>query len=278
VEEVCGPRMQLAVSNIGWKPEDDVNVAKILINLGISKIELAPSKYSVNFSKFEEVELFTIVDKWERLGIEIYSMQSLLFGLPELELFGDEYSRGKLKKHLLKLASLGGKFGVGPMVFGSPKNRLRKGLKLDVAVVEGAQFFRELVEDWEGDSCFIVFEANPKDYGCDFITSTSEAFEFTKAVGSTKMQNHIDYTCTKLGGEDPIEFAKLYGGLTKHVHLSEHFLQPLDESKIFEYKSFFSNLNISGYGGVISLEMKDPGSLGDLEKSIAVFKEASFGS
>lgn len=269
--------MKLVVSNIAWSTENDSNVASILKNCQIDSIELAPSKYLTNFENFTLEDFGKIARHWEKLGLGIYSMQSLLYSLPHLELFGDPDLRFKLKQHLLSLGRAASQFGLGPLVFGAPKNRRKGILDYDVAKAIAITFFQDLSDDWRGDS-FIVFEANPKDYECDFITSTSESFEFTKIVNRDQIRNHIDFACTELGGESPKDIALSLGSRTSHIHLSEANLGELRGTRVPEYREFLSNLNKSDYKHRVTLEMRAPQNLEKLEDSIHLFIEAAQGA
>jgi hypothetical protein len=265
--------MKLAVSNIAWDVANDYSVAKVLRELEIGYIEIAPSKYSKNFRHFNFLEITNAVKKWDGLGIKVSSMQSLLFGLQDLTLFGGVEKQNELKKHLLKLNAVSNVCEIGPLVFGSPKNRNRGELELPLAKLSAVGFFKDLASNWEEGSSFLVIESNPIEYGCDFLITASETFEFVSAIDCSKIKNHIDFACTELGGEDPVQVALYNGNKLSHVHLSEKNLGPLKMENKERYKKFLTNLKNKGYEGVVTLEMMELKNLQDLYGMIYMFKE-----
>lgn len=265
--------MKLAVSNIAWEVEDDTSVAKILTDLEINQIEFAPSKYIENFRDFDFAAFINSVKKWEDYGIEVRSMQSLLFGLQDHTLFGDKDQQIKLKDHLLRLNAVSNMCNIGPLVFGSPKNRNRSQIDEEDAKIAATIFFQDLAFNWEDGTSFLVIESNPTEYGCNFLTNTSEAFEFVSAINNDKIRNHIDFACTELGGEDPVQLALKLGKNASHIHLSEKNLGPLKIEKKEKYRKFLHNLKNVGYDGIVTLEMLAPRNLQNLKQTILLFKE-----
>ena len=65
---------------------------------------------------------------WEDRGLQIVSLQSLLFGRSDLQLFGDDGVRAALADYLRRVIDFGAPLGAHALVFGSPKNRLRGAL------------------------------------------------------------------------------------------------------------------------------------------------------
>ena len=115
--------MNLAVSSIAWSNEEDQAVADILNELSLDKIEMAPTK---EWPKPLEATVAEIADYkkwWNERGIEIVAMQSLLYGTEGLAIFEDEKTRDETKKYLFEIMRIAGQLEIGPLVFGSPKNR-----------------------------------------------------------------------------------------------------------------------------------------------------------
>jgi D-psicose/D-tagatose/L-ribulose 3-epimerase len=264
--------MKFSISNIAWKPADDLEVANILSGTIFTGIEIAPSRYFADVESANCDSFKAISNMWLDWGFNITSMQSLLFNRPDLQLFGSGESRKNLAKFLLNLRDKAAIMGVGPMVFGSPKNRLKGNLALGEATNIARVFFQDLARSWPDQGPYLVLEANPEIYGCDFITESSQALEFVDSVESLSLQWHLDLACAKLSGENVATIISSSPKLPSHIHLSEKNLGPLLDSNRGQYQEFLAVLKARSYGDVVTLEMKDTDSLTPLAKSIELFQ------
>lgn len=267
--------LKLAVSNIAWESKNDENVAKFLCRNGIRWIEVAPTRYFPNPTDVE-IQKFTALRKsWENFEISISSIQSLLFNQPSLQLFGNLNSRIKLRKHLLALSDICSALGASAMVFGAPKNRIRGSLSVKEAYLMANLVFKEMEDSWKNRETFLAFEANPKEYGCDFITKTSEALQFVKESNLQFLKWHLDTACTELGGESTIELLESTAELPAHIHLSERNLAPLQKFRLNFYSEILDILRDRQYNGYIVLEMRNTNSLSDVFDSISLLQKAN---
>lgn len=264
--------MKFSISNIAWKPADDLEVSNILKGTIFTGIEIAPSRYFANVESANCDSFKAISNMWMGWGFNITSMQSLLFNRPDLQLFGSAESRKNLAKFLLNLRDIAAVMGVGPMVFGSPKNRLKGNLTLSEATNIAREFFQELASCWPDQGPYLVLEANPEIYGCDFITRSNQALEFIDSVESLSLQWHLDLACAKLSGEDVATIISSAPKLPSHIHLSEKNLGPLLHSNRAQYEEFLAALQSRSYGNIVTLEMKETDSLTPLVKSIELFQ------
>jgi sugar phosphate isomerase/epimerase len=262
--------MRFSVSNIAWSPDRDPEVASILRNSVITGIEIAPSRYFADVGSAPESQFVDLGTYWLNLGFPVTSLQSLLYNRPDLQLFESEDSRVELKSFLLELGKKAALLGAGPLVFGAPKNRNRGHLTNSEATSIAKEFFKSLSEEWPQNSSFLVLEANPEIYGCNFITKSSEAFEFVKTIGSEKLKWHLDLACTELGNESSQELIINSEILPSHIHLSEANLAPLVDSKTPVYRDFLLALKSRGYDGVVTLEMRETDNMDDLKHSIEI--------
>src|SRR5258706_10362252 len=119
--------MKLSISNIAWRAEDDQAVYALLRELKIDTIEVAPTRIVPNWdmATAETARAFGAQLKDE--GLRCSSLQSLLYGLPALNLFGSDETRRDLARQLDRVANFGAAMGARAFVFGSPKNRDRGG-------------------------------------------------------------------------------------------------------------------------------------------------------
>lgn len=103
--------MKLAVSNLAWTNEEEVEVAKKLKDLGVRYIELAPTKKWPDLSKVPAPEVKAYRRFWEDQGFEVVALQAILFGRPELTLFETEAIRTKTLDYLDQTFRLAAELG-----------------------------------------------------------------------------------------------------------------------------------------------------------------------
>ena len=89
--------MRLAVSNIAWPREQDAAVADVLAGLGVSGIEVAPTKIWPKPLEATDADVAAARRFWADRGIEIVAAQALLFGRPGLPLFESAETRQRMR-------------------------------------------------------------------------------------------------------------------------------------------------------------------------------------
>lgn len=247
--------MKLAISNIAWPTSADAGVADMLVAQGVAGIEIAPTKIWPRPTEATDAELDSYRAFWESRGLPIVAAQSLLFGLPEMKLFADADTRKKTLDYLAAMARVCGRLGAGPLVFGSPKNRQRGAMPADRAWPIAVEFFSELADAAEREGTVIVLEANPPEYGADFITHAAEALAMVRAVNRTGLRLHLDAACMTLAGDDLGIIAESRAEL-RHFHASEPQLSPLGTGGVV-HDSMAAHLRSAVYGGFVSVEMRE---------------------
>src|SRR5436190_5003405 len=90
----------LAMSNIAWDPADDTKVAALLRKEGCTGVEIAPTKWREKPLEATARDVASYRAHWEGFGLPIIAMQSLLFGRPELQLFGESNVRDEMLTYL----------------------------------------------------------------------------------------------------------------------------------------------------------------------------------
>jgi sugar phosphate isomerase/epimerase len=247
--------MHISVSHIAWPPEQELEALRALHEMGVTRLEVAPLRA---FGNPIEANATQVAEKaaWYRdQGFSIGSFQALLFGSDGLELFGTTPSRQRMKEFLIAVGRVAGWAGAGPLVFGSPKNRLKRDLSQAEAHRRAADFFREV-----GDTCAevgscIVMEANPPAYGADFCTTLAETACLVAAVNSPGFGLHVDAGGMALGGDDFEAVLRQCAGMLRHVHASQPNLVSLfDPDPI--HQRLAKVLHEIGYNGCIAIEMR----------------------
>jgi D-psicose/D-tagatose/L-ribulose 3-epimerase len=246
--------MKLAASNIAWGPSDDDAVSAVLRQHGFSGVEIAPSKRWEAPAEAPPREVAEYRAAWEHRGLQIVAMQALLYGRPDLQLFGSLSVRRGLRDYLAALVDLASGLGAGALVFGSPKNRRRGSLPFHEATAIAVEFFREVGAVAASRGCIICIEPNPPEYDCDFINTTAEAVTLCEQIGHHGVRVNGDAGAMAINGEDPLatvtNAVKWFG----HFHASEPSLVEVGGGNIQEECAIA--LSRQHYGGWISIEMR----------------------
>lgn len=249
--------MKLAVSNIAWPSEQDETVAERLAPLGVAGIEVAPTKLWPAPLEATETQIDACRRAWEARGLPIIAAQALLFGKPELTLFQEAATRARTLEYLQGIVRLCGRLGARALVFGSPKNRRVDGLDRAVAWQAAVDFFGKLGETAASADTSVVLEANPPEYGSDFLTRAREAIDLVRVVNHPGVRLHLDSGCMTLAG-DPV--AETFAGardLLRHFHVSEPHLAPVGQGTV-DHTAFARELHGIDYPHWISIEMRQP--------------------
>lgn len=247
--------MRLAVSNIAWDADDDAAVAAVLQQAGLDAVEVAPPKAFDDPATADLDDARRYRERWTSLGMSIVSTQALLFGRPDLLLFGDADQREAFTAHLEHVLLLGAELGARAQVFGSPKNRRRGDLPAEQASAVACEVFGRLGEHAALHGTALCLEANPPQYGADFLTSAHDAAAVVAAVDSPGLRLHLDTACMQLAGDDLRACAERYAPLVAHVHLSEPELGPVGTPNP-GHRELLSALRDAGYDGSVSVEMR----------------------
>ncbi|MEI7742972.1 MAG: sugar phosphate isomerase/epimerase, partial [Chloroflexota bacterium] len=118
--------MRSAISTLGWDHSLDPQAADAMLRAGISGVEIAPSRRFRDPLSASKAELLAYRSWWESQGFVVEAIQSLVFGRPDLLLFGDPGSRQLLQEHLKGMCRVAEVLGAGVLVFGAPSNRARR--------------------------------------------------------------------------------------------------------------------------------------------------------
>ena len=251
--------VKLAVSNIAWTPDEDAAAVAVLQEFGVTRIEVAPTVRWTAPLEVSEDEALAYRAQWRARGIEIVALQSLLFGRPELTVFGSDDTRAAMVTYLAGICRLASGLGATRLVFGSPANR-RPGLLGDAERDRIAtRFFRALGARAYEHGTVVCIEPNPAEYGCEWIRSVTEAAALVEAVDHPGFGLHLDAGGMLLHGDAAadVEAALARPGVC-HVHASDPMLAPLGShaGSAQWHQTLAGVLEGAGYGGCVSLEMR----------------------
>lgn len=250
--------MKVAISNIAWDIAQDEEIRNVLTRMGVSAIEVAPTKMWPDIGAVDKEAVQQYREFWNSRTIDIVAMQSLLFGKPELTLFDSEQQRADLGTYLRKVIDLAAALGVTRLVFGSPKNRLvPEGMSKQHADEIAAAFFTEMAEYCKPYGIYFGLEANPEQYGANYITNNEQALALVQKVNHPNFRLHLD-TGIMIMNKEPIEeVIQKVLPYTEHVHISEPQLDPIGTHNL-NHAQIAEALQKAGYNNYVSIEMRQP--------------------
>jgi D-psicose/D-tagatose/L-ribulose 3-epimerase len=248
--------MRLAVSNIAWAADEQDAILAALPECGVTGIEIAPTMVWPNWDGATPAAARALRETLAGQGFAIPALQSILFARPDLHVFGDAASRDALVAHIARVAALAGALGAGVMVFGSPRNRLRGDIAPAQAMDQAVPLFRALAEACRNEGTALGIEANPPQYGGDFLLRWTEAAELVARVDHPGVVLHLDTACTALAGDDPAQAATTCAARIGHFHVSAPMLAPVDAASDIAHPAVAAALRAGGYAGWVSIEMR----------------------
>ncbi len=183
--------MKLAISNIAWPLENESEAAELMLKYGFGGVEIAPTKMwpSPQDATNEQIDAYR--KEWNDRGLEVVATQALLYGRPDLTIFDDNETRTNTLNYLAMIIRLSARLGAKALVFGSPKNRLRKDMALPDALSIAQKFFSSLGDIAVEHGVRIVIEANPTQYGADFLTKAEESTRFVADLNHPGIGLHL---------------------------------------------------------------------------------------
>ena len=252
--------MKPAFSNIAWDAEQDDSIAALLVQQGVTAVEIAPTKYFAAPCNPTEGEISRIRQAWNNRGLSIVACQALLFQMNYLNLLGGAgpnaaQMQRETIQYLGRILEIGAQLGARRFVFGSPKNRDRTGLDDGAAHDRAIDAFTQLAERAEQLGVVFCIEPNPAQYQCNFMTTAAEALAIVEEVNHPGLGLHLDTGIMRLNGEDPA--ATIERGLPwlRHFHISEPNLAPVGQGDV-DHASIGRVLKRSNYQGHVSVEMR----------------------
>jgi len=264
--------MRIAISNIAWDTALDEQVALLLRKYHIDAIDVAPGKYFRVPKETRLADVTMLRDWWCERGIEVIGMQSLLFGVAEMNLFGRSEIQAAMLDHLNDICRIASNLGATKLVFGSPKNRNRSGLSDEDAAKIAIIFFRRLGDLAGSHGVVVCLEPNPSCYGCNFMVNSSETASIVFRVAHPSIRMQLDTGALTINGEDPHQVIREYAHIIGHVHASEPGLATLGDGKTDHAKGA-SALRRYLNDQVVSIEMlpaKDESHIVAIERALQV--------
>jgi sugar phosphate isomerase/epimerase len=242
--------MKLAISNIAWNESEDDSIYKLMKKCNFLGLEIAPTRLFPDSPDIKEKEILQLKTKLEE--ISVVSLQSILYGRPDLKLFKNEQKRLELFNYLKKVINFSEILGARTIVFGSPKNRISyTDSDYEIAI----NFFKNISNYAIKHNTNICIEANPTTYETNFINTTEQAIELVKEVNQEGFKLNYDLGTSLINSEN-ISIVEKGIPYLNHVHLSEPFLAPISRTNYKEHRLLHSILKNNKYDKWVSIEMK----------------------
>lgn len=246
--------MRLAFSNIGLADPCDPGALAALRAAGIEGIEVAPTKLWPGWDGATPDAARSHREWLATRGFEVPALQAVLFGRPELKLFGDAPSQRALVAHLVLVADVAAAFGAKVVVLGAPKNRDRGALSPNAALEIAVPLLREIGDAYSERGTCLCIEPNPPQYQCNFVTTAAEGSALVDTVASGGFGLHLDAAGMVLAGDDPIAELRRAAPNLRHFHLSEPNLGGYAPPSV-DHAGMLRLLAAAGYRGWASFEV-----------------------
>lgn len=247
--------MNLAISNIAWQPAEEQVALELIFEKGIHHLEMAPTRYFREMSTVTMQDAKTVSASLSANGFGVVAFQALLFGQPLLSIFGSDKVKQATFDYLVSVLRVASCFGAKVIVFGSPRNRIRKELSVDVATFEAAEFFRSLGNFAREVGCSIGLEPNPTAYGADFMRDTAETLAVVEATNHPSVGIHLDSGILTMNKEDIPTAIQSARDRLVHFHVSEPDLVPVGTGFV-NHRLIAGELKEIRYSHFVSVEMR----------------------
>ena len=181
----------------------------------------------------------------------------MLFGRPDLHVFGDRIVRTATRERLVRFLELASRLGAKHLVFGSPRNRqVPEGMSQEEAQDIAVDFFSDLASSAEDTGTVVCIEPNPERYDCNFVTTATQGAELVRRVGRPGFRLHLDAAAMQLAGDDPYRAIIESQDVLAHFHASAPDLGQL-EDELVDHAAAGRALREIGYAGQVAIEMRE---------------------
>lgn len=264
--------MKLSVSNIAWPPEQKLEAYALLRDHGVTGLELAPSLLFPDLPSplhANADDCNRVIARIAEFGLRPSSMQSLLFGVSNAQLFGSPIARETLRETISHAITLAARLGCSNLVFGSPKNRvIPSGMSDAQSKAIWRDTFLKMGDAASAAGVVVALEPNPIQYGTNFMTTIADTLAVVTSVNHPAIRMNLDLGAAIMTEEVATLETWLPAALnvSNHVHLSAPELAPL-ATQVPAVQHLLNALETADWHNWVSVEMC--GGIPALSKSLA---------
>lgn len=260
-------KLKLAISNIAWGKENDLEMYNYLKNKDISYLEAAPTRLIEN-NPYENIEMLNKIsnDLLKEYNLKIVSLQSIWYGKKE-NIFESDENYKNMFDYTKKVIDFANTINCENIVFGCPKNRNMS--NYDVDYIKAIDFFRNLGNYAKNKNVIISLEPNPRIYNTNFLNNTEEVVKFVKDVGCDAIKINYDLG-TVIENKESLDTLFSNIKLINHIHISEPNLVKIQPRDIL--KELIIELKKLNYQNFISIEMKQS-NINDVKETVEYIKD-----
>jgi len=240
----------LAVSNLAWMGHDEKEYLPVLLESGVTGIEIAPGlAFGDNPTRVPGHVSRKYARDLQELGLTIVGLQAIFFQCPDIHLISTGAEQRKFVDHCKAVVDLCAEVGGKSMVIGAPANRKLRGETLGAAVAIAAGNLR-LIGDYAAQrGTYFTIEALPASACCEFICNLADATDLVRLVDSPGVRGHLDTGAACFESEEATVLPEDLG----HVHVNDFLMQcPTDNAS----QRRWANRVLESYQGVVSIEMR----------------------
>ncbi|MEY8878090.1 MAG: sugar phosphate isomerase/epimerase family protein [Leptothrix sp. (in: b-proteobacteria)] len=249
--------LRFACSNLAWADDEEAAVFAQLHRHGVTGIEVAPTRLWPDWHGADPAAARLAAQRHADAGFQVASMQALLFGQPQAQLFGAD-GGAAFEAHLSRVAAIGEALGATAAVLGAPRNRQRAGLGVESAREQAVPILRRLAQRYQEAGVTLALEPARPEYGGDFVVNTAEALALVEQVGHPGLAVHLDAAAMHAAGEAIEQLWPRFGARRPaHYQLSEPGLAGFADS-VVPQRHNLRFLQSVGWTGWCSVEMLRP--------------------
>ncbi len=252
--------MKFAVSNIAWAPGQRLDAYALLRDFGFSGLEIAPALFfagEADPTNPSPEAMRSRRNELDRFGLELVSMQSLLYGVSGAALFGAPEAVDKFASGLRRAIELAGRLGIGNLVVGSPRQRVvPPEMTREAILARTREVLLPLGDLTAARGAHLALEPNATAYGTNFMTTVEETLDIIRALDHPAVMLNFD-TGALYMTDSFSRLAALAAAAAPsiaHVHVSSANLAPAPATEA-DGRAILDGMAASGYSRAVSIEM-----------------------
>jgi sugar phosphate isomerase/epimerase len=269
--------MRLACSNISLPPFDHEWVFGELAALGLSGLEVAPSRvWRDTWEGLTAAQVDTYRRSVETAGLQVVGLHSLFFDHPGLGLFIPA-ERTRTLDFMVHLSALCRDLGGKTLIYGGGRRRGEMGEA--EAMDELRAFLSELLPRIEGHGTKLCFEPlGPRD--SDFLNTAFQCLAVAEEFRHPALGLQLDAKALVENAEVQVATFEAVKGRLDHFHANEPGLAILGSSGTVPHMELAGHLRTIGYVGWVSIEQRmfDTALSLDHVRQSAAFLRSVYGS